>query len=103
MNFTSVFSLLFKLAIPAVLTIQQLHGDAVSGADKKTMATDALNDVATTALSIIPAGSQNAAYATIAANTTSQIIDAVVAFTKATGQYQSATASPKPIASVPVS
>jgi hypothetical protein len=91
MNFGKILGLIFQLAIPAVLGIQAVHGDQVAGADKKTMALDALNIATQTALSVLPAGSNAAGAAQAASNAASAAIDAAVAITKATGQYQAAT------------
>lgn len=91
MDFSSILSLIFQLAIPTVLGIQAIHGQAVAGVDKKTMAETALAIATQTALSVLPAGSNGAAAASAASAAASAIIDAAVTITKATGQYQAAT------------
>lgn len=91
MNFAAIFALVMRLAIPAVLTVQQVIGDRASGADKKTMALDALNAATNTALSLFAPGSNNAIYAQAASTLASATIDAAVLFTKSTGHYQAAT------------
>ena len=68
-------------------------GDSQSGADKKTMAQDALDGATAGALSVL-GGDQNT-YAQLASAVASEAIDATVAFTKVTGAYQKATASAK--------
>lgn len=88
-----------------VLTIQKVHGDAVSGADKRQMAKDALSGALGGALTVLPAGSTNAGLAQAAGATASNAIDiimghvtefdsigAAVNLTKADGRYQVATA-----------
>ena len=91
MNFGNILALIMELAIPTVLTVQQVQGEATSGADKKTMATTALAAATQTALALLPAGSQSAAYAQAASSLASAAIDAAVTVTKSSGQYQAAT------------
>lgn len=91
MNFGNILAMIFKLAIPAVITIETVKGQAISGVDKKTMAQTALAGATQAALSLFPADSQNAAYASAAAQFASAAIDAAVIFTKANGTYQAAS------------
>ena len=93
MNLGNLLSLIMQLAIPTVLTIEQVHSQAVSGADKKTMAMTALQGATDTALQALPAGSQESIWAKAASTFASAAIDVAVAFTKKTGQYQAASSA----------
>ena len=93
MNFGAILALILKLAPVTVLTIQKVVGDAQSGADKKTMAQDALSGATAAALSVLPG--EQSIYAQLASAVASEAIDATVAFTKVTGAYQKATADAK--------
>ncbi len=93
MNFGAILALILKLAPVTVLTIQKVVGDAQSGADKKTMAQDALSGATSAALSVL--GGDQSIYAQLASAVASEAIDASVAFTKVTGAYQKATTDAK--------
>ncbi len=90
-NFGSILALILKLAVPTVLTVETVMGQAASGTDKKTMAATALDGATQAALSLFPAGSQNALYAQAASTFASAAIDATVDLTREGGQYQQAS------------
>lgn len=102
MNFGNILGYVLQLTIPTVLAIETVQGQAVSGTDKKTMALTALGFATQAALSIFPAGSDNANAAAAAATAAAAAIDAAVKITRANGQYQAASAlavaPPAPVA-----
>ncbi len=99
--FASILTLVLTLAPKVILGIETVVGEAQSGATKRKMAQDALNAAASAAASALPAGSDNAAYATAATGAVSAIINdvdtisGIVNTTKASGAYQAATAKAK--------
>ena len=99
--FTSILTLVLTLAPKVILGIETVIGDAQSGTTKRKMAQDALNAAASAAASALPAGSDNAVYATAAAGAVSSIINdadtitGIVNATRASGAYQVATAKAK--------
>ena len=91
MNIAALIALIFRLAVPTVLTVEKVEGDAKAGVDKQTMAKDALAGATAGALGTLTG--DNAQYAQIASDVAGEAIDAAVEFTRKTGDYQKATAA----------
>ncbi len=101
MNAVQIFAISLQLAIQAILTIEKVVGDQKSGADKKTMAQDALSGATAGALSVLTGG--NAQLAQVASSTASGLINTAVALAKITGDYQKATTEATSPVTAPVS
>jgi len=73
-------------AIPYVISgIQQIHGSAKSGADKKTLAMEALGLAGNTASGVLTG--DNAAYAAVATQLAGNLIDQFTAAFKTTNSF----------------
>ena len=83
-------TLIIQAAPYVVHTIQSVIGDKAAGADKKTMAKDALVGAGSTAGAILTGS--NAVYANAAQQIAGLVIDQTVAIAKANGTYAKATA-----------
>ena len=90
MNWLTLLPMFVQIAQVAVLTVQGIHGDAVAGKDKMTMATDAFNSVVAGVIPTLPTAEQG--IASLVSILGGVALQSAYLITKANGTYAAATA-----------
>lgn len=89
-NALAILMMILQLAPKVVNTIEVVHGQAVSGADKKTMAQTALAGAVDGAVSAFGGNTTNGVLSQVAGALVGTVIDQAVKDNKANGTYQAA-------------